>query len=316
MKIVVLDANTLGEDISLEMIDKCGECFIYKETLAKDVKERIEDAEVIILNKIKLNRENLSGAKNLKLICVTATGYDNIDVEYCKTRNIAVCNVVGYSSHSVAQNTLAMVLALSVNLLTYNNFVRSGEYSKSGVANRLTPVYHELSGKTWGIIGYGNIGKEVGETAKALGCRLLYTRQNNDNSDFCVDIKTLLREADIITIHTPLNSATKGLVNKETISLMKDGVLIVNAARGAVTDEKAIAEAIKSGKIGSFGSDVYSEEPFSENHPFYEIMNLPNVILTPHMAWGSYEARVRCIEEITKNIEAYKKGEARNRVDL
>ncbi len=316
MKIVVLDAKTLGDDISLDILNTLGEVVIYKETAPKEVSGRIKDADIIILNKIKLNEENLSKAQNIKLICVTATGYDNIDVDYCKGRNIAVSNVVGYSSHSVAQTTLALVLSLSINLFSFNNYVRSGEYQKSGVANRLTPVYHELWGKTWGVIGYGNIGKEVGEAAKALGCKLIYTRQKNDDNPSCVDIKTLCEKSDIITIHTPLNSATKGLINDENISLMKNGVIIVNVARGAVTDEEAIKDAIKSGKIGAFGSDVYTKEPFSENHPFHEIKDLENVLLTPHMAWGSFEARCRCIEEIYKNIEAYKKGEIRNRVDL
>ncbi len=314
MKIVVLDAKTLGDDISLDILKKAGECTFYKETAPSEIRERIIDADVLVLNKLKLNEGNLADAENLKLICVTATGYDNIDIEYCKKRNIAVSNVVGYSSHSVAQNTLAQVLALYTNLFAYNNFVRSGDYTKSGVANRLTPVYHELFGKTWGIIGYGNIGKEVGEAAKALGCNIIYTRHKNDG--ISVDLKTLCEKSDIITIHTPLNEDTRAIINEEKISLMKDSVLIVNAARGAVTDEKAIVKGIKSGKIGFFGSDVYSEEPFSKEHPFNEIKDYPNVLLTPHMAWGSFEARIRCIEEIYENIKAFNEGKLRNRVDL
>ncbi len=314
MKIVVLDAKTLGDDISLDILKKAGECTFYKETAPSEIRERIIDADVLVLNKLKLNEGNLADAENLKLICVTATGYDNIDIEYCKKRNIAVSNVVGYSSHSVAQNTLAQVLALYTNLFAYNNFVRSGDYTKSGVANRLTPVYHELFGKTWGIIGYGNIGKEVGEAAKALGCNILYTRHKNDG--ISVDLKTLCEKSDIITIHTPLNEDTRAIINEEKIFIMKDGVLIVNAARGAVTDEKAIVKGIKSGKIGFFGSDVYSEEPFSKEHPFNEIKDYPNVLLTPHMAWGSFEARIRCIEEIYENIKAFNEGKLRNRVDL
>ncbi len=316
MKITVLDAATLGDDISLDCLRELGECNIYNSTDASLVKERIAETEVVILNKVKLNETNLCDAKDLRLICVCATGYDNIDVEYCRKRGIAVCNVEGYSSHSVAQTTVGMVLSLWSHLAEYNNFVTSGEYSKSGVANRLTPVYHEIWGRTWGIVGYGNIGKEVGEIAKALGCRVIVCKRTPLKDVECVDIDTLLRESDIITVHTPLNEGTRHLINEDRLNKMKSHAVLVNTARGLVTDETAVARAVSEGKIGAFGTDVYSLEPLSEESPLYAVKDLNNVMLTPHMAWGAQESRERCISEVCENIRDFACGGRKGRVDI
>ena len=316
MKITVLDAKTLGDDLDLSPLSSVGETEIYENTPPELVAERIADSEVVIINKVKLNESNLSGAKKLRLICIAATGYDNIDVAYCKKAGVAVCNVVGYSTDSVSQITVAAVLSLACHLKEHTAEVSSGEYTASGVANKLTPVYHELAGKTWGIIGYGNIGRKVGEIARALGCRVIANRKSATSESECVSLETLCREADIITIHTPLNDSTRGLINKKMIALMRRDVIIVNTARGAVTDEAALAEALKEGRIGALGSDVYSVEPFGEDHPFFAIKDLPNVCFTPHMAWGAYEARERCLDDIIKNIKAFYGGEIRSRVDL
>lgn len=313
MKITVLDAKTLGSDLSLEPLKKLGDCEIYPSTAPEDVAMRIAESDVVIVNKIKLSGENLKES-SVKLICVAATGYDNIDTEYCRNHNIAVCNVEGYSSHSVAQVTLASVLSLSTHLRTYNDYVKSGKYTDSGIANMLSPAYHELFGKVWGIVGYGNIGRQVGLVAEALGCKLLVCKQHPVSGVECTDIDDLCRKADIITVHLPLNDKTRGIVSKERISLMKENVILVNEARGAVTDEMAVAEAVKNGKIGAFACDVYSTEPFSAEHPFYAIKDYTNVLLTPHMAWGAYEARRRCLDEIVKNIEDFEIGGMRGRV--
>lgn len=315
MKIVVLDKATLGKDISFSEIEKNDEVVMYSTSTEEEVLERVCDAEIIIINKIKINENVLKYTPKLKLICVAATGFDNIDIESCKNHNVAVCNVVGYSTHSVAQVTVALVLSLSVNLKSFTKFVESGEYEKSGVANKLTPVYHELCGKTWGIIGYGNIGKQVGRVATALGCNVVVNKRTPCDGVNCVDLKTLCEISDIITIHTPLNEHTKGMIDKKMLSFMKKNVIIVNTARGLVTDEEAICDFIEKGKIGAFGTDVYSKEPFPKSHPFNRIKDMENVCLTPHMAWGSYESRKRCIDEIYKNIVAYKNGELRNRID-
>ena len=316
MKIVFLDALTLGEDIDLSSFSELGEVEIYPTSTQEQIAKRICDCDVAITNKLKLNESNLSDAKNLKLICVTATGFDNIDVSYAKSRGIGVCNVVGYSTSNVAQITLGMALDLINKTTEYRKSVSSGRYSECGVANILAPTYHEIDGKTWGIIGFGNIGKKVGLVAEALGCKILVNKREAIDGFECVDVDTVCRECDIISIHTPLNDGTRALINAERIASMKDGVILINVARGAVTDERAIADALKSGKIGGFGCDVYSSEPFGMDHPFFEIKDYDNVILTPHMAWGSYEARVRLCNEVKKNITSYFGGEIRNRIDL
>lgn len=316
MRIVFLDALTLGEGIDLSRFSELGEVEIYGASTESEIADRVSDCDVVITNKIKLNESNLSSAERLKLICVTATGFDNIDVEYAKRRGIGVCNVVGYSTSNVAQITAGLVLDLINKTTEYRDSVASGRYSQCGVANILSPIYHEIDGKVWGIVGFGNIGRRVANVAEALGCKVLVNKRKAIEDFECVDIDTICRECDIITLHTPLNDGTRGLINEERISMMKDGVILVNVARGAVTDERAIANAIKAGKIGGFGCDVYSVEPFGADHPFYGIKDRGNVILTPHMAWGSLEARVRLCDEVKENVISFFKGEIRNRVDL
>ena len=316
MKIVFLDSLALGNDLDLSGFSDFGDVAIYPTTAPHEIEDRVSDCDVLITNKVKLNGDVLAGAKNLKLICVTATGFDNIDIEYAKSRGIGVCNVVGYSTSNVAQITAGMVLELINKTTEYRRSVASGRYTECGVANILEPTYHEIDGLTWGIVGFGNIGRRVASVAEALGCRVLVNKRQPIADFECVDIDTLCHKSDIITIHTPLNDETRGLINAERISLMKDGVILVNVARGAVTDENSIAKAIKGGKISGFGCDVYSCEPFSKEHPFYEIKEYDNVILTPHMAWGSYEARVRLCNEVKQNIVSFFAGEIRNRIDL
>ena len=316
MKIVFLDALTLGNDIDLSGFSELGEVVIYGGSTNAEVIERTRDCDVVVTNKLKLNESNLSLAHNLKLICVTATGFDNIDVNYAKSRGIGVCNVVGYSTSNVAQITVGMVLDLINRTDDYRASVKSGEYSARGVANVLSPTYHEIEGKTWGIVGFGNIGRRVARIADALGCRVLVNKREAISDFECVDIDTLCKECDIITLHTPLNDGTRGLLSSDRIAAMKEGVILVNVARGAVVDENAVANAFKIGKLGGFGCDVYSAEPFGKDHPYYEIKDMDNVILTPHMAWGSYEARLRLCNEVKENIISFFKGDIKNRIDV
>lgn len=315
MKIVVLDRNSLGMDTPLEGLNKFGEVVIYDQTAPSEVNSRVYDADVIVLNKVKMDAQSIACAKKLKLICIFATGYDNVDVESARELSVGICNVPGYSTDSVALFTVANVLALYTHLREYNSYVVSGEYSKSGSPNRLVPVYHEISGKTWGIIGLGNIGRAVAKVAEAFGAKVIANKRTPVSDYECVDIDTLCRESDIITVHCPLNDQSRGLIDSNKINMMKRDVVIVNEARGAVVNEKDIADAIKKGMIGAFGSDVYSTEPFPDDHPFYEIKDFCNVLFTPHAAWGSYEARARCINIICENIESYLLGERKNRVD-
>ena len=315
MKIVFLDAATLGDDISTASFSEFGEVVVYANTAPCEVEAHIADAEAVMINKIKLNEENLKNASSLRLICLAATGYDNVDLDYCRKRGIAVCNVVGYSTQSVAQVTVSLALSLITHLEDYTSYVRSGAYTESGIANRLTPVYHEIYGKTWGIVGFGNIGGQVGRVAQALGCRVLVHKRTPVEGWDCVDFDQICRESDILSIHTPLNDATRGLLDRAHIEMLKPGAIVVNVARGAVTDEAALADAVKNGKLGGLGVDDYSQEPFSKEHPFYAISNNPRVLLTPHMAWGGHETRVRLLEEMAENIRAFLDGKKRNRVD-
>ncbi len=316
MKMVHLDAKTIGDDIDLSYFSDLGEIIICPNTPQENIESAICDADVIIVNKLKLNKDNLKFAKNLKLICETATGYDNIDIDYCKQNNIAVCNVVGYSSHNVAQLTIAMALNLTMKLNEFNEYVDNGSYTKSGIANKLSPTYHEMYGKVWGVVGLGAIGKQVANVATALGCDVLAFKRNSDPDYNCVSLEEIFEKSDIISLHLPLSDSTKGLIDKNLISKMKKDAIFINVARGAITNEAALADAILNDKIGGIGIDVYSQEPFSENHPFYKLLGNKKTYLTPHMAWGSYEARKRCMDEVYENIVSFFNGKIRNRLDL
>lgn len=313
MKIVLLDYATLGPGVDLTPIREAGDVDAYEKTAPEQLPERIRQAEVVITNKLKLNRQNLSGAEKLKMICITATGYDNVDIPYCRERGIAVCNVPGYSTDSVAQWTVAAVLALATHLVTYRAHVHEGRYTAGGSPNMLSPVWHELAGRTWGVVGCGNIGRRVAAVAKALGCRVLVYRRKSDPDYETVELDTLLKESDVVTIHLPLNDSTRGLISREKIALMKKNAIVVNVARGAVTDEAALAEAIEKEQLGGLSVDVYSAEPLPGDHPFQRILDRPNVLLTPHSAWGAVEARNRCVAVVGGNIRAFGRGESQNR---
>ena len=315
LKIVVLDAGTLGDDLSLAPLEALGEVAVYRTSPPDTVRERISGADAVILNKVKLGEAQLPEAPLApRIVCVAATGFDNIDLAACRARGVAVANVRGYSSDSVAQVTVGLVLALVCHLPQYCAATADGSYTREGNANRLTPAYHEVAGMTWGVVGAGKIGSRVADVARALGCRVLTNRRTPDGVS--VDLDTLLRESDIVTVHTPLTPETRGLIGADEIAVMKDGALLVNMARGAVTDEAAVADAIRSGKLGGLGCDVFSVEPFPEHHPYYAIREMENVLLTPHMSWGAYEARARCLDEMILNMKAFFSGEIRNRVDL
>ena len=315
MKIVFLDAATIGDDLTYENFEELGDVVVYPTTSEDEFASHIDGADVVVINKLKLHANNLPVAKNLKLICLAATGYDNVDLDYCRKAGIGVCNVVGYSTQSVAQLTLSMALSLYTHLGEYTEFVRSGEYTKRGLANRLTPVYHEIAGRTWGIVGYGNIGKQVARVAEAMGCRVLVYKRTPVEDAECVDFDTICQKSDILSLHVPLNDQTRNLLDAEHIAMLKKDAVVINVARGAVTDEAALAQAILDGNIGGLGVDVYSKEPFGTDHPFDKIKHLENVLLTPHMAWGGYETRVRLLEEIRENIVSFYIGKKRCRVD-
>lgn len=314
MKIVLLDISTLGDDIELKMFDDIGETVKYEMTGADETAGRISDADVVVTNKVKLNSANLCAAKRLKLICVTATGFDNIDTIYCRNNNIALCNVQAYSTQSVMQLTIAMGLSLVMHLREYDNYAKSGEYTRSGLHNYLKPVFYELTDLKWAVVGFGNIGKSVAEAAQALGAEVMVYKRTPAEGWYCTDIDTICAQADIISLHVPLNEETKGLISRERIAKMKKSAIIINTARGDIVDEAALADAIIRGRIGGAGIDVYSTEPFGADHPYVKLKNYNNVILTPHMAWGAYQSRIRCMEEVRDNIKAFFDGKRRNRI--
>lgn len=315
MKITFLDVETLGSDLSTEEFRQFGEVTVYRNTAPQEITDHLAGAEVVVLNKIKLGASVLSGADRLRLICITATGFDNVDIAYCREHGIAVCNVAGYSTQCVAQVTVTMALSLLTHLPEYSSYVAGGDYSRSGCFNRLEPVFHEIYGKTWGVVGYGNIGKAVARVAEAFGCRILYHKRTPVEDPRCVDFETICRESDILSFHTPLNDGTRGMLDRAHIAMLKPDAIVINVARGAVVDEGALAEAILAGRIGGLGVDVYSREPFPEDHPYAKIRELPNVCMTPHMAWGGYETRVRCLCEVEENIRSFLAGGRRSRVD-
>ena len=315
MNIVVLDAATLGSDLDLSLFEKYGELTVYQSTAPEEIPAHLSGADVAILNKVKLGPAQLKCSDALKLICICATGFDNVDVDYCRAHGIAVTNVVGYSTQSVAQVTVAMALSLMTHLGEYSEITRNGSYTANGIPNCLTPVYHEIYGKTWGIVGFGNIGRQVGAVAKALGCRVLVNKRTPVEGWDCVSLDEICKEADIISVHTPLNDSTRNLIDDAHIRMMKPSAILINVARGAVVDEAALTSAIEEGRLGGIGIDVYSTEPYPADHPYHRICHMPNVCLTPHMAWGGYETRVRLLDEMAQNIEAFMSGTHRNRVD-
>ena len=314
MNIVILDYKTLGDDLDLSGAEKFGTVIKYPTSTQEEARVRVAQADVIIVNKVKMNEEVLKNAPNLKLICETATGYDNIDIAYCNSRGIKVANTPAYSTSCVTQVTVSMACSLLTHLNEYREFVHNGSYQKSVSANMLEPIYHEFEGLTWGIIGFGNIGKRVGLVASALGCKLLVNKRTPIEGYECVDLETILKKSDIISIHCPLNEKTRGLIGKKELEMMKKSSIIINVARGAIWNEGAVADAILDGTIGGMACDVFSQEPLPNEHPYNKILDKENVILTPHMAWGSFESRTRCFNTVLSNIEAHLDGREQNLV--
>ena len=316
MKIKVLDVDTVGRDINFGILNELGEVELVGFTSADAVISTIGDANAIIINKIKITKEVLDACPSLRLICVFATGYDNVDIKAARERGVAVCNVPAYSTDSVMLFCVTAVLSLISHMNEYRGFVSSGKYTALGMPNAITPVFHEIKGLTWGIVGYGNIGRRVGEVARILGANVIVNKRTRAEDVECVDIDELIERADIITLNCPLNEDTRGLISRERISKMKKNAILVNVARGAVTDEEAVADAILDGTIAGFATDVYSKEPFDKTSPMMRLLECDNVILTPHAAWAAYEARSRCLEIIFSNIKAFSEGKIQNRVDI
>lgn len=317
MNIVVLEADSIGKDVSYDVLNKYGDVTLYGSTPNEIVYERIKNCDIIIPNKCIIDEGCLSKADNVKLICEAATGYNNIDVNYCAKRKIAVTNVAGYSTDNVAQHTFALLLALCEKLDYYTTCVNSKKYCKGKSFCDVSKPYNELTGKTYGIVGLGAIGKKVANIAKAFGMKVIYYSSSNVKQDVeyeMVSFEELLTRSDVISIHAPLTDKTNGLFDKDAFYKMKDSAILINVARGPIVVEKDLTYALKTGAIAAAGLDVFEKEPLSEESPLFEIEDKDRLLMTPHMAWGSVEARKRLIGEISLNIEAYLNGEKRNRI--
>ena len=305
MKIVFLDRKTIGEDIDLTKFHAFGDLVEYDFSTSQEIPARIEDADIIITNKCNMNEETLAGAKNLKLICVTATGTNNLDKEYLKSRGIEWRNVAGYSTESVAQHTFAMLFYLWEKLAYYDQYVKSEKYVGDVMFTHFEKRFHELSGKTWGIIGLGNIGRRVADIAKAFGCRVIYYSTSGKNSQQGyerVEFDALLEQSDIVSVHAPLDKNTRGLMNREAFREMKSSAVFLNLGRGPIVVEQDLADALEAGEIAGAGLDVLSAEPMRKDNPLRKIKDSEKLIITPHIGWASVEARTRLMEIICQQI--------------
>ncbi|MGB8453266.1 MAG: D-2-hydroxyacid dehydrogenase [Anaerocolumna sp.] len=315
MKIVFLETDTLGNDVDLSIFDEFGEVIKYNKSEPEKDAVRAGNADIIVVNKVPMNEKTLFKADNLKLICVTGTGTNIIDFSYTGKRNIAVANVKGYSTNSVVQHTFALLFYVYEKLNYYDEFVKNGEYVRSDIFSCFDAKFNEIYGKTWGIIGLGDIGKGVAKIAEAFGCRIIYysTSGKNTNSDYRqVDFDTLLAASDIISIHAPLNSATEDLIDERAFQKMKNTAVLLNLGRGPIVNEEALAKALDHNQIAGAGLDVIKIEPMAPDNPLLRIKDSKKLIITPHIAWATVEARGRCVQEVYQNIKAYLCGEERN----
>ncbi|PKM52274.1 MAG: hydroxyacid dehydrogenase [Firmicutes bacterium HGW-Firmicutes-7] len=315
MKIVILDANSLGKELDLSVFKSLGALSIYGFTNKEEVIERIRDVDVIITNKVLLNEANLKHASKLKLICLTATGTNNIDKCYTVKNNIRVCNVINYSTESVAQHTFAILFYLYENLAYYDKYIKEGTYIDDDKYRHYEKRFFELKGKTWGIIGFGNIGKRVAEIASVFGCNIIYysTTGKNTNCNYpLVDLDTLMSTSDIVSIHAPLNERTHNLITLRELNTMKPSAYLLNLGRGGIINEEDLVKAIEEKMVLGVALDVLENEPMALNSPFIKIKDNPRLFITPHIGWASVEARNRMVQEVYKNIEAFSKGEYRN----
>ena len=319
MKILILDAATFGEDIDISKFNELGEVTVYAKSTKKEALERLEavNPDAVITNKVVIGNDEMQAAPNLKIILEAATGYNNIDIECARTLRIKVANVAGYSTMSVVQHTFALFFYLYEKMRSYDDYVKSGEYSKSTIFTNFSNVFGELAGKTWGIVGLGHIGSRVADAARAFGCKVVYYSASGNTYDTeyeKVDLDTLLKESDIISIHAPLNQYTKDLFNYENLKKMKKSAYLINVGRGPIVNDADLAKALNEGEIAGAGLDVLTTEPMPADNPLLAIKDSNKLVITPHNAWATYEARVRLLDEIYNNLNSFINGEERNLV--
>lgn len=315
MNIVVLESEAVGKDISWEPLREFGNLTCYGVTEPEQIAERIADADVVVLNKCVMNESNLKAAKKVRLLCEAATGYNNIDVAYCNQQNITVTNVKGYSTDSVAQHTFAMLLYVYEKLAYYDKFVKDGSYAQHNQFTHLAVPFHELRGMRWGIVGLGNIGRKVAQIAEAFGCEVVYYSASGAAYDVPykrVSFEELLSDSDILSVHCPLTDKTENLFSYEAFRKMKSSAVLINVARGPVVNNRDLAKALEENLIAGAGIDVFESEPIAKENPLWKIQDSTKLILTPHIAWGTVEARTLLVQEVVENIRAFFRGETRN----
>lgn len=308
MKIVFLDAKTIGEDIDLSSFDALGEVVKYPFSTPEEARERTKDADVIVLNKVEINERSIGEAERLKLVCVTATGTNNLDKEYLAKRGIEWRNVAGYSTESVAQHTFALLFYLLEKMRYYDDYVKTEKYVGDVTFTHFANVFHELAGMTWGIVGLGNIGRRVAEIARCFGCNVIYysTSGKNHNDEYQrVEFDELLSKSDIVSVHAPLDENTRNLFDKSAFDQMKQSAFFINVGRGPIVVEQDLVDALNEGQLAAAGLDVLSVEPMTEQNPLRSIKDSNRLIITPHIAWASVEARTRLMKTISGQIKEF-----------
>jgi len=308
MKIVFLDRKTIGEDIDLSAFEEFGQVITYDYSTEEEALERTKEADIIVLNKVPVNQKTIGEATNLKLVCVTATGTNNLDKNYLAQRGIEWRNVAGYSTEAVAQHTFALLFYLYEHLNYYDNYVKSEKYVNDKLFTHFEMHFNEVSGKTWGIIGLGAIGRRVADIAKCFGANVIYysTSGKNNNKDYKqVDFETLLTTSDIVSIHAPLDDKTLHLIDKKALSLMKKNAVLINVGRGPIIVEQDLADALNNNEIAAAGIDVLDVEPMASTNPLKSIKDSNKLLITPHIAWAAVEARQRLMEIIHSQIKDF-----------
>lgn len=315
MKIVILERHSVGTDIDITCLNHFGNVISYNNTVGEETANRVTDADIIICNKAPMNESTLKDAKNVRLICLFATGYDNVDTDYCKSRGITVCNVSDYCTDAVAQHTFAMTLFLLEKLHHYDRYVKSGQYGAQKRFSNFDLPYYELANKTWGIVGMGHIGHRVARIASAFGCKVIFYSASGHShcTDYeRVSLETLLKSSDIISLHCPLSDKTFHLIDDRALHMVRPSSILINVARGPVVDNTALYHALNENRLMAAGLDVLEGEPITPDNPLSQFTDSTRLIITPHMAWASTEARQRVVDETAENIKAFLKGEPRN----
>lgn len=308
MKLVFLDKKTIGEDMDFSRFAALGDVVEYDFTTPEEAPGRVADADVLIVNKVPVNRQTIHTARNLKLVCVTATGTNNLDKDYLAGRGIEWRNAAGYSTESVAQHTFAMLFYLLEHLRYYDDYVKEGHYIHDVMFTHFAKTFHQLTGKTWGIIGLGAIGRRVAEIARLFGSEIIYYSASGAPAQKGyrqVDLETLLAVSDIVSVHAPLNQYTEGLMDQGAFALMRPHAIFLNLGRGQIVEEEALADALNEGKIAAAGLDVLCQEPMSADSPLLKVKEKDRLLITPHIGWASVEARTNLMDIVAGHIRRF-----------